>query len=143
MKLDKVEKQPKKRSKKAIILTASTVAVLSFSGVAGWMLFQDGNKQEVTKLIQDTIVGEKTKRSLGNSNLDPATVKSMQSLLGKTGFGYTVNAYDYKYNETTQDMVDRHSASTTSAESLYVMCHPNDTYDYQTTKGSKATRKSR
>lgn len=143
MKLDKIEEKPKKKNKKAIIITVSTAAVLTFSGVAGWMFLKDGNNKEIRKFVQNTISGENTKQTLGNNNLDPATIKSMQSLLGKTGFGYTVNSYDYKYNETTQDMVDKHSISTTSAESLYIMCHPDDTYDYKTVKGSTATRKSR
>lgn len=138
MKLDKVEENPKKKNKKMIILTASTVAVLTFSGVAGWMFFKDRENNEITKFARSIMSGERTKQALGDNDLDPATIKSLQSLLSKTGFGYAANTSGYQYTNSMENMVNP-----TDAESLYMMCHENDTYNYKTVKGSNATRKSK
>jgi len=143
MKLDKVEKDSKKKNKKAIIITTSVITILTLSGVASWRLFKEEDK--ISRFEQNIVSGQDVKKSLGDSKehkkiddkndedkdsdndfvLDPPTVKSLQSLLSKTGFGYTVNAYKYKYDETTQDMVDKHSESATDGEKLYLLCTGN------------------
>lgn len=134
MKLNKVEEKTKNKNKKAIIIIASTATVLTLSGLAGWNFFRQ-QENRVSEFTRSIVSGQNVKKTLADEEdefvLDPPTVKSLQNLLSKTGFGYTAGVYDYKYNEATQDMVDKHSGSTTKAEDLYIMCNQDEIYSYE------------
>lgn len=52
MKLDKVNLNEKKQSKKGIIIGTSTVAIVTFCGICGWNLLKntDGDTMKCSKL---------------------------------------------------------------------------------------------
>ena len=92
MKLNKVEEKTKNKNKKAIIIIASTATVLTLSGLAGWNFFRQ-QENRVSEFTQSIMSGQNVKKTLADEEdefvLDPPTVKSLQNLLSKTGFGYT------------------------------------------------------
>ena len=131
----------KAKIEKTVVIAASTVAVLTFSGIASWKFLSEKKREEVIKFAQSTISGQNTKKSLITNSLDAETVKSLQGLLSKTGFGYGSSVDQYKFDSTAQEKADKGGTEVTSPESLYMMCLQESTYNYKTAKGSEATGK--
>ena len=94
MKLENIEITQKKKKKKAIVIGVSTAAVLTLSGVAGWLLFKDGNN-DIIQFAQSVISGSSMKDTLADNSpvevipdLEPEEILSLESYLKALGFVY-------------------------------------------------------
>ena len=103
MKLDKIESNQKKKSKKGIIIGTSTVAVLAIASICGCTFLRSANN-DVLKVAQHLVSGpvlqyaleEKQEKDWGESQT-PTTIptvskevaKQVETLLDRLGFGFT------------------------------------------------------
>ena len=106
MKLDKIDPNQKKKSKKGIIIGTSTVAALAIASICGCTLLRGANN-DVLKVAQHLVSGPVLQRALEDKKGDddedwgesqtPTTIptvskevaKQVETLLDRLGFGFT------------------------------------------------------
>ena len=70
MKLDKIETNQKKISKKALIIGGSTVAVITFCGITGWGFFKN-SENNMVKMARSAVIGQAMEERLGSATVAP------------------------------------------------------------------------
>ena len=125
MKLDKIDPNQKKKSKKGIIIGTSTVAALAIASICGCTLLRGANN-DVLKVAQHLVSGPVLQRALedkkeseeeGEASIMPDVssdvIIQLETYLSKLGFGYSASSLyglsgfediDYQYEfETEKD----------------------------------------
>ena len=127
MKLDKIDPNQKKKSKKGIIIGTSTVAFLTIASICGCTLLRGADK-DVLKVAQHLVSGPVLQRALedkkesdeeeeGEASIMPDVssdvIIQLETYLSKLGFGYSASSLyglsgfediDYQYEfETEKD----------------------------------------
>lgn len=98
MKLDKIDPNQKKKSKKGIIIGTSTVAVLTIASICGCTLLRGADK-DVLKVAQHLVSGPVLQRALEDKeensgvnvkpDISPDRVIQLETYLNRLGFGYS------------------------------------------------------
>ena len=101
MKLDKINLNEKKKSKKGIIIGTSTVAIVTFCGICGWNLLKNVDG-DTMKIAQSLVSGPVLQRAFSDSeekddegglpvkpDIVPDRVLQLEDYLSALGFGYS------------------------------------------------------
>ena len=98
MKLNKIDPNQKKKSKKCIIIGTSTVAVLTIASICGCTLLRGADK-DVLKVAQHLVSGPVLQRALEDKeensgvnvkpDISPDRVIQLETYLNRLGFGYS------------------------------------------------------